>query len=66
MNNSLLELIADAVEAAKAGGMSRAIALDYATTAIQQTEADMPYLVARRIADGLLPIACEVECGIAA
>jgi hypothetical protein len=66
MNNSLLELVADAVEAAKAGGMSRAIALDYAALAIKQTEADMPYLVARRIAEGLLPDTDAVECGIAA
>ncbi|WP_009870141.1 hypothetical protein [Paramagnetospirillum magnetotacticum] len=66
MNNSLLELIADAVEAAKAGGMSRGIALDFAAHAIQQTDAEMPYLVARRIAKGLMPDADEVECGIAA
>ena len=66
MNNSLLELIADAVEAAKVGGMSRAIALDFAAHAIKQTDADMPYLVARRIAEGLLPDAVKVECGIAA
>ena len=66
MNNSLLELIADAVEAAKAGGMSRSIALDYAAHAIKQTDDGMPYLVARRIADGLLPIAGVAERWIAA
>jgi hypothetical protein len=40
--------------------------LDFAAHAIKQTDADMPYLVARRIADGLLPVVGEVECGIAA
>ncbi|KIL97476.1 hypothetical protein CCC_00537 [Paramagnetospirillum magnetotacticum MS-1] len=46
--------------------MSRGIALDFAAHAIQQTDAEMPYLVARRIAKGLMPDADEVECGIAA
>ncbi|MBI3446656.1 MAG: hypothetical protein HY055_15175 [Magnetospirillum sp.] len=55
MNTSLLELISDAIEAAKAGGIDRAIALDYAAKVIQQTDDGMPLSVARRIAQNLLP-----------
>lgn len=55
MNTTLLDLISDAAEAAKAGGMDRAIALDFAAQAIQQSDENLSWLVARRIADSLLP-----------
>lgn len=55
MSSSLLDLITGAAEAARAGGMDRAIALDYAARVIQQTDDGMPLSVARRIAQSLLP-----------
>jgi hypothetical protein len=57
MDESLYDLISDAAEAAEAGGTDRAIALDYAARIIQGTEPAMPLLVARRIAERLLPAA---------
>ncbi|OAN44025.1 hypothetical protein A6A04_09090 [Paramagnetospirillum marisnigri] len=55
MNTTLLDLISDAADAAKAGGMDRAIALDFAAQAIQQSDETLSWLVALRIADSLLP-----------